>query len=108
MTFKEELSLLLANADLKKQPYGVKADRIIDLIKRSWKEDDDEDGIMLERVVYFEMFGRKMKTTVIAASDNAAVKEVKDKLIVHKIVPDPNSDLNKAVKDMADFLNIKL
>ena len=38
--------------------------------------------------IYFEIYGKKMKTTVKANSENEAVKLVKDKILIKKIVPE--------------------
>jgi len=46
---------------------------------------------MKEHIVYFELFGKKMKTTVIAKDKEQAKKIIRDKIIFHKIL-DLNSD----------------
>lgn len=41
--------------------------------------------------IYFEIYGKKMKTTVKANSEAEAVKLVKDKILIKKIVPEDGS-----------------
>lgn len=45
-------------------------------------------------VVYFEIFGKKMKTEVQADSFYAAQCKVKDKIIFHKTEEKPGSEFN--------------
>jgi hypothetical protein len=40
---------------------------------------------MSRYIVYFELFGKKMKTTVIAENEDAARLSVKDKVVFHKV-----------------------
>lgn len=56
--------------------------------------------------VYFEMYGRKMKTNVIAKSTDEAKRKVSERLIFHKIEITPNDEFNKAMNIMDDFMNI--
>ena len=51
--------------------------------------------------VYFEIFGKKMKTTVYASSVAEAKQRVMDKIIFHKIEAD------RGVQDIMDILGIK-
>jgi len=55
--------------------------------------------------VCFEIYGKKMRTTVMALNENAAEIVIKNKIIFHKI-EESKSDFNK-VDDMFDFLGIK-
>lgn len=41
--------------------------------------------------VYFELFGKKMKTEVQADSYYAAQCKVKDKIVFHKVIEKPSS-----------------
>jgi putative cell wall-binding protein len=41
---------------------------------------------MIEWTVYFEIYGKKMKTTVTAASESEAIEKVKSKLKINKVV----------------------
>ena len=59
--------------------------------------------------VYFELFGKKMKTTVFAEDKNAAELAVKNKIIFHKI-EESKSDFNKIdgfFGDIGDILGVK-
>jgi hypothetical protein len=59
--------------------------------------------------VYFEIFGKKMKATVLAADKMAAENEIKNKIIFHKI-EESKSDFNKIdglIDEMGDILGIK-
>lgn len=40
----------------------------------------------IEYIVYFEIFGKKMKTTITAPHKKGAKKAVKEKIIFHKVV----------------------
>jgi hypothetical protein len=40
---------------------------------------------MKKFTIYFELFGKKMKTTVLSDTEENAKKQVKDKIIFHKI-----------------------
>lgn len=42
---------------------------------------------MTNYTVFFELFGKKMKTTVLADSPEQAKQKVKDRIIFHKIKP---------------------
>ena len=42
----------------------------------------------MKHTVYFEMFGRKMKTTVTSDSVDEAKRIVASKIIFHKVVPE--------------------
>lgn len=39
-----------------------------------------------EYIVWFEVFGKKMKTTVIATSEKEAMKKVQGRMVFHKVV----------------------
>lgn len=41
---------------------------------------------MNEYYVYFEIYGKKMKTRIYAANEDLAKGEVKNKIIFHKVV----------------------
>ena len=51
---------------------------------------------MKQFTVYFEIFGKKMKTTVFANTEEEAKRKVKDKIVFHKVVTIP--------QDPFDFL----
>ena len=50
----------------------------------------------MKYTVYFEIFGKKMKTTTEALSPTAAKEQVRNKIIFHKIEPE---------NDIWDYLN---
>lgn len=54
--------------------------------------------------VHFELFGIKMKTSVIAQSEDAARLMVFSKIKFHKIEPKENPDLNDLSKEMFEKL----
>jgi len=51
--------------------------------------------------VYFEIFGKKMKTEVNAISSEAAKKAVKDKIIFHKV-----EEVDNMVDHLKDMFGI--
>lgn len=54
--------------------------------------------------VYFEIYGKKMKATVLAESEEKAKKSIQDKIIFHK-VEKANEEFNKSMDLMDDMLN---
>lgn len=54
-----------------------------------------------EHTVLFELFGKNMKTKVLATSKDDAKQKVKDKIIFHKVDIDKDDYFNKSV----DLLN---
>ena len=52
-------------------------------------------------VVYFEFFGKKMRTTVLADTLAEATQKVRDKVIIKKVVVKPNDAFN-TIAVMAD------
>lgn len=55
--------------------------------------------------VYFEIFGKKMKTRVMAESQEKAIAAVKDKMVIHKIVK-PKEEFNEAMDLLDNLLDI--
>ena len=55
-------------------------------------------------VVYFEIFGKKMKTTVLAETKELAEQEVRNTIIFHNTVQKKNDSFNKTV-DIFDKIN---
>jgi hypothetical protein len=53
--------------------------------------------------IYFELFDRKMRYTIEADSPDLAVRKLKDKIIIHKVVPEPDP----FVQMMKDIFGIK-
>lgn len=61
--------------------------------------------------VYFEIFGKKMKASVAAKSEEDAKAAIKEKIIFHKVHEDvfdtDSKDLKEAFDAIKNFLNIK-
>lgn len=55
---------------------------------------------MREYIVYFEIFGKKLKTKILADNPTDAKKKITDKMIFHKVQPTEN-EFNK-IMDMLD------
>lgn len=53
-----------------------------------------------EYIVYFEVFGKKMKTTVYANSEAEAKKKVLDAVVFHKV-----TEGDKDFNDLAGIIN---
>lgn len=56
--------------------------------------------------VYFELFGKKMKTTVLAENEADAKTEVKAKIVFYKVAETPNDEFNQAASMLDEMLNI--
>jgi hypothetical protein len=61
--------------------------------------------IMKKYEVYFEIFGKKLKTTVDADNREQAKRIIRDKIIFHKIVIDID---NSSPSDISDEIGFKL
>lgn len=55
--------------------------------------------------VYFQIYGKKMKTTVLASSSEEAKNKVISKLIIDKVEVDQSDDFNKAMDTIDEILN---
>lgn len=55
--------------------------------------------------VYFEIFGKKMKTIVTANNEDEAKEKVKSKIIFHA-VSKPKTAYNSVIDVMEDAMNI--
>lgn len=60
---------------------------------------------MTRWVVYFELYGKKMKTEVRADSFYAAQCKVKDQIIFHKTEEKPLTDAEKMQENMDWFMS---
>jgi len=68
----------------------------------------------MKKTIYFEIFGKKMKTTVDAINNSEAEKQVRDKIIIHKIIDVKESNTNifgsddtfNDLKDLMDILGL--
>ena len=59
---------------------------------------------MKEYTIYFEMFGKKMKTSIIALSEEMAKDRLKEKIIIHKVEEiKKNTDMNDIFKAFGDI-----
>jgi hypothetical protein len=56
---------------------------------------------MNEYTLYFSLYGKKMKTTVSASSEQEAKQIVRDKIVFHKI------ETNDIFQDLMDIVNGK-
>jgi hypothetical protein len=55
---------------------------------------------MKSYTIWFEFFGKKMKTTVVAQNQKEAREKLRDKIIVHQVRPSDDD----FVKDFFDVL----
>lgn len=60
---------------------------------------------MKNYIIYFEVYGKKMKTTVFAGSEESAKDIVRSKVVFHKVVKKP--DVFNEVSDLMDFFKKK-
>lgn len=56
-----------------------------------------------EYTVYLELFGKKMKTSILAESEEDAKKIVREKIIFHAVKFDASTTHNKMVADLDDL-----
>jgi len=61
---------------------------------------------MKNYIVYFEMFGKKVKTTILAKSTTEAKQNVINKIKFHKITENPEDEFNKGVDIFNKFNDI--
>ena len=45
--------------------------------------------------VYFEIYGKRLKTTILAESEEKAKEIVRNKIVFHKVVLKQNDEFNK-------------
>lgn len=61
--------------------------------------------------VYFEIYGKKLKTSVLAKNENQAKEIIKEKIVFHKITIEPtnNNDIDfyEMIETMKDVFGIK-
>lgn len=58
----------------------------------------------MKHTVYFELFGKKMKTVVFAESKEHATQMITDKIIFHKIEAEPIDDFERFINHIFSFL----
>lgn len=56
--------------------------------------------------VYFEIYGKKMKASIMAESMTEAQAQVKDKIIFHKTIVDKDDFFNKSVDTLNSIMDI--
>ena len=56
--------------------------------------------------IYFELFGKKMKTEIKAITASGAIIELKEKIIIHKVIPSKD-DLPPGFEFIFDKINEK-
>lgn len=61
---------------------------------------------MNEYIIYFEIFGKKMKTTILAESKQHAKSKILDSIIFHKIEHKEKS-YDNPISDFLKGFNIK-
>lgn len=59
--------------------------------------------------VYFEVFGKKMRTTITSPDKEGVKKVVKDRVIFHKIIKKSDNKVNdeQFIGDQQTFTNLK-
>lgn len=61
--------------------------------------------IMKNFDVYFEIFGKKMKTRILAENQEKAKEEVKNRIVFHK-VEKSNEEFNQCIDILDELSNI--
>jgi len=61
---------------------------------------------MKEYDVYFEIFGKKLKTTILAKSIDDAKQKIIAKIKWHKIIEKPNDEINRNKDTFENLMNI--
>lgn len=56
--------------------------------------------------VYFEIYGKRLKTKVFAENEIKAVEIVKSKLIIKKVEKTQNDEFNEAMDNLDEFLGL--
>lgn len=60
---------------------------------------------MKNHTVYFEIFGKKMRTNILAESENDAKLKIQNKIIFHKIVVPADDEFNQIVDFFDSFID---
>ncbi len=83
-------------------------DKIHDMIEEAGSEEawlksmeTTNNNAMKEYTVYFEIFGKKMKTTVRAFNEEQAKAFVKNKIVFHKVEKVINNPIEDFLKGFA-------
>ena len=56
--------------------------------------------------VYFEIYGKRMKTTVLAESEESAKTVIRNKVVFHKVILKPKDEFNDIVDVMDSVLDM--
>ena len=56
--------------------------------------------------VYFEIYGKKLKTTILAESEEKAKENVRNKIVFHKVVKDQKDEFNQATDMLDEMINM--
>ena len=56
--------------------------------------------------VYFEIFGKKMKTTILAETMTEAKEKIINKIIFHKVTEKPQDEFNQSIDMLEDIIDI--
>jgi hypothetical protein len=60
---------------------------------------------MKNHTIYFELYGKKMKATILAESKADAMQKIRDKIVFHKVEVDKSDDqYSDKFDNIADFL----
>lgn len=55
--------------------------------------------------VYFELYGKRMKTTILAENEEKAKEIVRGKITFHKVVLKPKDEFNYMIDMIDAFIN---
>lgn len=56
-------------------------------------------------IVFFELYGKKMMTTILAYNQEDAKQRIKDRIIFHKVGLSYNNDAFNEATDAIDMIN---
>ncbi len=54
--------------------------------------------------IYFELFGKKMKTTITEETEEKAIQRLYTKIKFHKITSKKDEEFEQMIKDMNEWL----
>lgn len=61
---------------------------------------------MKNYTVYFELFGKKLKTTVLAESEADAKRHIIDKITWHKVEVSESDEFNQSIEILDQIIDI--
>ena len=57
--------------------------------------------------IWFELYGKKMKTVVVAENEQKAIEELKNKIVFHRVKEAGGDDyFDKAIEVIDKFINV--